>query len=65
MGYETETFITNAVLISSFAYSATVKPRPPTQNISMKRSVLPPTQLVFTVIELPILQRILQILACS
>ena len=65
MGYETETFITNAVLISSFAYSATVKPRPPTQNIFMKRSVLPPTQLVFTVIELPILQRILQILACS
>ena len=60
---EYETFLTNSVLSSNFAYSATVKPRPSAESIGMKISVLPLMRLVFTVIELPILQRILQILA--
>ena len=51
------------LLISDFAYSATVKPRASADSIGVKISVLPPTQLVFIVIELPILQQILQILA--
>ena len=50
-------------LSSSFclAYSATVKTRLSADYIGMKISVLPPTQLEFTVIELTILQRILQV----
>ena len=41
-------------------YSATVKPRPSADYIDMKISILPPTQLEFTVIEPTVLQRILQ-----
>ena len=62
VGYET--FFTNSVPSSNFAYSATVKPRPSADYIGRKISVLPPTQLVFTVIELIILQQILQISGC-
>ena len=54
-GYET--FFTNSVPRSNFAYSATVKPRLLADYIGMKISVLPPTQLVFTVIELTILHQ--------
>ena len=61
MGYET--FFTNSVVSSSnLSYSATVKPRDhKPDNIGMKKSIVPPTKLVFTVIELTILQQILQI----
>ena len=41
-------------------FSATVKQRLSAESIVMKISVLPPTQQVFTVIVLPILQQILQ-----
>ena len=44
------------LLHSNFGYSATVKPRPSAEYIGMKISVLPSTQLVLTVIELPFLQ---------
>ena len=60
MGYET--FLTSSIPRSKFAYSATLKLRPSANYIGMKISVLPPTKLDFTVIELTIRQRILQIL---
>ena len=44
------------LLHSNFGYSATVKPRPLAEYIGMKISVLPSTQLVLTIIELPVLQ---------
>ena len=49
---EYETF-TNCIPSFSFLYSATVKPRPPAKYIDIK-FFLPPTQLDFTVIALPI-----------
>ena len=56
VGYET--FFINSVPSSNFTYSTTVKQRPPTDYIGMKISVLPPTQLIFTVIEATILLQI-------
>ena len=53
-----KTFFTNSIPSSNFAYSATLKPRPSADHTGMKVSVLPPTQLVFTVIKLTILQQI-------
>ena len=51
------------LLIYNFAYSPTVKARPSAEYIGIKISALPPTQLVFVVIEPPFLQHILQISA--
>ena len=51
------------LLIYNFAYSPTVKPKPSAEYIGMKISVLPPTQLIFVVIEPLFLQHILQISA--
>ena len=61
MPYLLWAFFTNSVPSSNFGYSATLKPRPSADYIGMKISVLPPTQLVFTLIELTILQRNLHI----
>ena len=47
---------TKLIPSSNFPYSAIVKPRPLAYYIGMKISVLPPSQLVFTVTELTILQ---------
>ena len=54
VGYET--FFKNPVPALIFFYGATVKPRPSTNYIGMKISVLPPTQLEITVIGLTVLQ---------
>ena len=54
-------FFHKCISSSNFAYSATVKPRPSADSIGMKISVLPTTQLEFTVIESTNLQGILQI----
>ena len=54
-------FLTDSIPSCNFAYSATVKPRPSADYIGMKISVLPTTQLEFTVIESTNLQGILQI----
>ena len=55
-GEDIKTFLTNLILSSNFAYSAPLKPGPSAEYIGIKISVLAPTQLVFTVLELPILQ---------
>lgn len=43
-------------------YGTTVKPEPSAEYLAIKGLVLPPAQLVFTVMMLPILQHILQML---
>ena len=52
----------NWIPSSNFDYSATVKPRPSPEYNKTKFSVLPPTQLFFTVIAVLVLQQILLML---
>ena len=61
MSYLLLAFLINSVFSFNFSYSAILKPRLSADYIGMKISVLLPTQLVFTVIELTILQRNLHI----